>query len=63
MGLTAEQPMMHEAARLNDPYAAANIPNDDGDKDEGGVSPTQPFPEPRRVTFLDTLDSRDPRFL
>ena len=55
--------MMHEAARLNDPYAAANIPNDDGDKDEGGVSPTQPFPEPRRVTFLDTLDSRDPRFL
>ena len=47
--------MTHEAARLNDPYVAVSTPNDGGDKKEGGISQTQLFPDPRRVSFLDTL--------
>ena len=47
--------MAHEAACLNDPYAAAEALNVDSGEDEGYVPPTQPFPKPTRVTFMDTL--------
>ena len=54
-GLAAEQLVTHEAARLNDPYVMVSTPNDGDDKNAGGVSQLQPFPGPRRVSFLDTL--------
>ena len=59
VGLNAEQLLMHEAARLKDPYVVEASPNDEDHKGEGSISPTQPFPDPKKVTFMDPLIAPD----